>query len=519
MLSASVHSKLFVAILILTFGIHWGCKGKQVSPKGRDCAIDAIQADSPPATHRLINLDGRVVDRRRVPLPDVLIIAWPKGKHGQSVAQARSGDDGRFILPGLQADRWKLLVEAASLGTLDTERQVPEDGSVELMLESESRSLSGLVTDTSGRPQSGADVTLGSPGLRWLRNARSDLNGNFVIGGLGSGRFTLRATMGQQASASAVVLLEEATLRPAHVRLSLQPGVFVAGQVHDDNGNALANAIVDIMAMPSDDLPVSGKSGREGQYQLGPIAPGKYQVLARLEGYILFDAPEPYLGARKKEFFDLRLARTARVVGRVLDESANPIVGTQVSAISLVGGKDDLVVIPGPLPLAAEAAELPVGRLFRPGGVRSSPTDKSGTFVITGLSPGRTRIEILHPQKLPFRREPLLLAPGDARDLGDLTMLTGAILAGKVFNDQGQIAAGAEVEARLGGKSSRHSLRATTDGNGDFFLRVPLGEYALAARTSLLSTKDWLQVQVQKDVPIDSCVLRLSPRPAGPLGR
>ncbi len=45
--------------------------------------------------------------------------------------------------------------------------------------------------------------------------------------------------------------------------------------------------------------------------------------------------------------------------------------GVQVSAISLIGGRDELVVILGSLPLAAEAAELPADKLIRPGGVRS----------------------------------------------------------------------------------------------------------------------------------------------------
>ena len=146
-------------------------------------------------------------------------------------------------------------------------------------------------------------------------------------------------------------MLDEAALRPAHVRLSLQPGVFVEGRVVDDAGKALADATVDVMAMPSDDLPVSGHSGPDGSFRLGPIAPGKHQVLARLEDHVLLDAPEPQLGARSRESFELRLARTARVDGRVLDEAGRPMVGVSVTSICLIGGRDDLVVIPGALPL------------------------------------------------------------------------------------------------------------------------------------------------------------------------
>lgn len=466
-----------------------------------------------------LSLEGVVQDRQRVPLPDVLIIAWPKGRKGEATAQARSDEDGRFVLPGLRPGRWKLLVESGGLGTLETERQVPEDGRAELMLEGESRSVSGLVTDAAGRPLPRSRVVLGSAGLRWTRQTESDANGSFVIKGLGNGRFTLRAMSGQRVSASAVVALDETTLlRPKHVRLTLQTGVFVQGRVQSDQGRPVADASVDVMAMPSDDLPFTGKADREGRYRLGPIAPGKYQVLARMDDYILLDAPEPQLGRREVESFDLRLARPSQIAGRVVDEAGQPVVGVHVSAISLIGGHDDLVVIPGALPLAAEAAELPIGTLLRPGGVRSSPTDKNGGFLLTGLAPGRTRLEILHPDKLPFRREPLLLAPGDQRDLGELTVVAGALLSGRVLDPDGKGVEGALVEARVAGKKRHPALRATADATGVFALRVPLGEYALTAQNQSMMTAAHESVRVAADVRSDALTLRLVPRAFG-LGR
>jgi protocatechuate 3,4-dioxygenase beta subunit len=513
MLSASVHSKSSIAISTLVACLSWGCQGKTPATGTQASSRDAGQGSYSVRELATTNLEGVVQDRQGIALQDVLVIAWPKGKRGDAVAQARTGDDGRFMLPGLRQERWMLLVEAGGLGTLETERQVPEDGPVVLMLEGVSRTLAGMVTDSAGRRQSGAQVKLGSPGLRWTRAVESDANGIFEVNGLGGGRFTLRATLGTRASAAEVVVLDEAPLRPAHVRLSLQAGVFVEGRVLDDTGRALVGAMVDVMSMPSDDLPVSGHSGSEGHFRIGPVAPGKYQVLARIENYVLLDAPEPQLGAREKESFDLHLARTARVTGRVLDEAGHPMVGVQVFAILLIAGRDDLVVIPGALPLAAEAAELPVGRLLRPGGMRSSPTDKTGRFDMTGLSPGRTRIEILHPAKLPFRRDSLLLAPSDVRDVGDLTMLTGATLAGKVLDEEGRPAEGAVVEARLAGKFARPAVRTTASGNGEFFLRVPIGDYALTAQTEKLVSIAPLSVHVQSELPADSCVIKLAPRP------
>lgn len=457
------------------------------------------------------NFEGTVIDSARAPIPDVLVIAWPKGKRGQAVAQARTDEDGHFILPGLLSGRWMLLVEAGGLGTLETERQVPEDGAATLVLEGRSRTLTGIVTDGQGRPQPGAEVELGSAGLRWIRSARSDGNGIFTLPGLGSGRFTLRARLGDRASQTTVVVEDESFLRPTHVRLSLQPGVMVEGLALDDRDRPLVGAVVDVMAMPSDDLPASGQSGRDGKFRVGPMAPGKYQILARLEGYVLLDAPEPQLGARPVQHFDLRLAKTAKVAGRVLDEAGQPIAGARVAAISLIAGRDDVVVIPGALPLAAEAAELPVGSLLRPGGVRSDATDGNGRFLIGGLSPGRTRIEVQDAAKLPLRREPLLIAPGDERELGDLVMLAGATLAGRVLDGENPVE-GAVVEAKLVGKLLRSAIRSTSDAKGEFFVRLPLGEYLLSAQTERMVSAQALPVSLRADVAADRCVLHLSAR-------
>ncbi len=508
MLSAS-DSKLIVAVLVVAIGVQCGCTSKGCRPKG-DGGLAPSRVDAMPRLP--VDLDGTVMDVRKVPLPDVLVIAWPKGKRDEAIAQARSDADGHFVLPRLRPDRWKLLVEAGGLGTLETERQVPEDGPATLMLEGQSRELSGIVTDAAGRPQSGADVELGSPGLRWTRTAGSDVNGVFTVPGLGSGRFTLRARQGQRVSQTQVVTLDDSTLRPTHVRLSLGSGVLVEGRVTDDNGRILAGATLDLMTMPSDDLPVSGQSGRDGRFRLGPVAPGKYQILARLDNYVALDAPEPQLGSRPSVRFDLRLARTARVAGRVVDESGRPMKGVQVSAISLIGGKDDVVVIPGALPLAAEAAELPTGNLLRPGGVRSDATDARGRFLITGVSPGRTRVDIRHVDKLPFRREPLLLAPGDEREMGDLTLLAGATLAGRAVADETAVE-GVLVEARPAGKPSHPAVRASTDARGEFFLRLHSGKYWVSGQTETLISPQPLEVAVRSDVASDRCVLQLGPRP------
>jgi hypothetical protein len=110
----------------------------------------------------------------------------------------------------------------------------------------------------------------------------------------------------------------------------------------------------------------------------------------------------------------------------------------------------------------------------------------------------------------------VFLVPGEARDVGDLTISTGATLAGRVVDEQGQGVEGALVEAKLAGRLARPSLRVTSDPKGEFFLRVPLGEYQLTAQTEALFMSTPLSIHVQGDVATDACILHLTARAQKP---
>ena len=189
----------------------------------------------------------------------------------------------------------------------------------------------------------------------------------------------------------------------------------------------------------------------------------------------------------------LRLARGALVSGRVLDQDGLPMAAVPVSVVGLVSGRDEVIVLPGALPTAAEAAELPLGSVARPGSIRTALSDAQGHFELRGLAPGRSRLEVLAPDKLPLRREPLLLAPGDARDLGDLVVPTGVLLSGRVLDQDGQVLPGAQVEARPAGRrlvppSGSHPTRKASSPFACRWANIP---WLPRPRTMLLSPSLW----------------------------
>ena len=481
MRSASTHRHaIFTTLAVVGVMLVTGpaCTGgKPARPQPGDAGPEKPKPALPP-----VDLVGVVQDGRGTPLPDALVIAWPKDKRASSVVQARSDPGGRFVLARLQPGTWTLLAEAAGFGTLEVDRVVPDSGALILALEGEGRTLGGIVLRAPNHPEPGAKVVLGGPSLRWPRETVADSHGNFSFAGLGLGRFSLRATQGKLVSATASQVIEEGKDHLTPLRLSLGSGAFVEGRVRDDTGQGLGGVAVDVLTMPSDDLPVTCQSDEEGKFNVGPMRPGRYQILARLEGHVLLDAPELVLSAGGTVSTAVRLARGARVSGRVLDEDGAPIAAVPVSVVGLVSGRDEMIVLPGALPTAAEAAELPPGSVARQGSVRTALSDAQGRFEVKGLTPGRSRLEVAAPDKLPVRREPLLLAPGDARDVGDLAVLTGVVLSGQVLDQDGQGLEGAQVEARPAGKPARPAVRVTSDSQGQFFLRLPSGEYALAAQ-------------------------------------
>jgi hypothetical protein len=102
-----------------------------------------------------------------------------------------------------------------------------------------------------------------------------------------------------------------------------------------------------------------------------------------------------------------------------------------------------------------------------------------GRFLIDEMPPGRVRVDINHPDRLPVRREPIQLGPGGRQDLGDIVLQSGALLAGRVLDETGRPIEGARVEARPTAKGP--PVRMASDHDGNFALRVPGGDYALVA--------------------------------------
>jgi len=507
MFAASVESvKSPLRIVLFLLGLAAGCTcGRTTSENQPKPRPDTATTQSMPST-----LVGVVKDSQGEALPDVLVLAWPTARKSEEAVQSRTDEAGRFVLPKLRPGKWTLLLESPGLGTLEVERQLPEESLVELTFEGTTRTISGVVVDHRNQPQVGAVITLGGLGLRWTREARSDASGIFQFRGLGFGKFAVRAVLDTSASPTQPVLIEEATLRTSHARLILAPGAYLQGVVEDEQGRPLPSARVEVVKVPSDDLSSTIKGDPSGHFSFGPFAPGRYQLTARLEDYVLLDAPEVSVPTLAATLHHVKMVKAAQVHGRLLDETAHPLPGITVTVLSLIAGKDELTVVPGALPLAAEAAAMPVGRLMRPGGVRTAESDRNGEFNVVGLSPGRARLQGLPKDRLPLRRDPLLLVPGEVHEVGELVSYQGVLLGGSVALPGATSLESIVVEAKLLARGSREVISVSTDPKGRFSIRVPTGRYAVSARNALYQTPQPLEIDAAAGKDMDSLLLPLT---------
>jgi hypothetical protein len=368
--------------------------------------------------------------------------------------------------------------------------------------------------ELAGAPVADATVALAAETGGPLRQAHTRADGGFVFGGLGAGAYALRAVQGGLVSpvAHEVQVGREGARAP--LRLALEPGQTIAGRVVEDAGNGLrgieVRGEVAALAPGEDPLPALARSDAAAGFTIGPFLPGSYRLTAAHPGYVLRRAPTIDLaasGAQPPPVL-LELLRGARVAGRVVDARGGAVASAHVRCVA--SAMDDLTVETGPLPLAAEAAALPPGAGRALGSTRVALSDGSGRFAVDDLIPGRYRVEVAHVGLEPMRTDEFVVAPGERRDLGTLSLREGFPVEGRVIDDGGNPIEGARVVVGGGAAGdSAAGLYALTDSGGHFSLAVPAGSYQLAASASGHGPAR-ASVDVKPNTPSPSVELRLT---------
>ncbi len=456
-------------------------------------------------------LEGRVEDREGRPVAQAAIFAWPLGGRQAAVVESASGPEGRFALAGLAPGPWTIMAEAPGFGTLRLERVDVPGRSLVLRLEGESRTLGGLVLEglTGNAPAIDARVVLAGSALGTPLEVRSNDKGIFVFHGLGFGRFVVRAASGEKVSRNVAVVIDESTGWLPPVRLPLAPGSRFEGRVLDDQGRPLPGAAVELGLAQGDDAAETGKSDDRGQVALGPVPAGRYEVWARLAGHAMARAAEIELKTDAVARLDLKLSRAAKITGSVADEAGRPLAGVLVTAAPESAAAQDLAVLPGKLPLAAEAANLPPHALTPAAQLRSAASDAAGRFTIADLPPGRFQLSASAESRLGVRKTALKLEPGLALEVGKLSLRGGVPLRGRLIDESGAPLRGARIDVRQTDVAGGGEFTGVSGDDGRFVVYLPAGQFDLVAASIGRAPAQRSGLVVQPQQPPEPLELKL----------
>ncbi|MEU4312595.1 carboxypeptidase-like regulatory domain-containing protein [Nocardia sp. NPDC024068] len=245
-------------------------------------------------------LFGRVYDGRGTAVAGAtLTLISPSG---QQLSRALSGQDGFYELAAPEPGSYVLIASAegrrpdASTAVLGS-NPVSYDVTLTTLA-----SLEGTVARTGdGTPVAGATVTALDLRGEVMAAGESDPAGQFGLGGLPEGEFTLAVSaFGYHPTAVSVQVTGRDTAR---VEVLLRPGVRVSGVV-SGGGHPLAHARVTLTDSLGNVVETQS-TGADGSYVFGNLAEGAYTVVAT--GYAPASA-QVRVGEKDIDGIDMRLS-------------------------------------------------------------------------------------------------------------------------------------------------------------------------------------------------------------------
>ncbi len=404
-------------------------------------------------------LQGIVRDRRGRAIANAFVQVLA----GPALGRARTTQEGRYALESLPAGSYEILAQKAGYASVRQSRVIITAGqptALNFTLDWADPGTGGyevLVTDATGAPLQGADVTVLS-NLTPLTNGATDEFGSVIFTRIRPGSYNVQV---QRAGFNAALVRNQA-VRAGQLTLAefrLQPDLSavgqISGQVRDGDGVAVLNARVRIISGPTRR---EVRTNAEGRYELRELTPGRPYVLeASADGFSTTTAPDVAVLVRQVTVLDFVLLRNqvgrGGIAGRVRNERGEPLALALVDITAgpalgrqVVTGTDGRFSIRDLEPSAAYALSVRLSGFFASG--RSGVAVEAGRTTVADFT--------LRAQSQPAGR-----ITGTVTDAG-----TGQLL-GNVL-----------VEV-VDGPSA--GLAAVTNGSGQYVLEglIPAGGYAV----------------------------------------
>lgn len=426
-------------------------------------ALDAPAGESQVVLtlRRGASVRGRLVDVDLRPVGGVLVKLTParltevhriydwSGSEVEAVEakarDARSAQDGRFQVDGLEPRAYELAAAAGKLAPLFREVEVPPDGidlgDVEL---SAPLDVSGVVLAPDGKPLPGARVwaaltetsvragnTLGLRLAEAVAETRSGAQGRFTLTGLPGGPLDL----GAEAEDYAGLVLEGVAAGSGDVKLTLEEGITIHGKIIDSTSlEPVAGAVIQagfsrlksaasdaegvfvIRGLPIEEIYGGSTVIRASHAELGSQREHNVMVLGRSESSPLV----------------IRLGAALQTLrGTVADEAGKPVANAQVWVESTVAEASGFT------------ATVDRRTITAADGAFSLPEPVWLRHTVEGF---KISVVASHP-KYATSRTGLLDTPatGEPWQTLNLVLTSGSVLEGKVTSEDGGPIGGARI--------------------------------------------------------------------------
>ncbi len=382
------------------------------------------------------------------------------------LAEAKSGADGRFSVPGLPRGSALVLTverEGFAARTL-TSIQPPLGEALRVVLSPASR-LAGDVVDETGAPVAGARLrfrrelnlallTAVGPAALSSPTATADDDGHFELRDAPTGKLTLAATSPGFLPASVPVELASGQSR-SDLRVVLHRGATVVGRVAGPDGTPAVGAEVALTAQDVSILP-TGTPGTvasvdgDGGYLLDAVPPGPQTFQAELPG--ARPATRDLTVHPGENRLDFQLTAGLDLAGRVVDPAGAAVGGATVTLATGDG-------------VPATTASGDDGS-FRFSGLRS------GTYRLSGRAEGYAAAT-----------EEVRLADAARQDV-ELRLTSGGAVAGRILGLSPQQLAEVRISALRA--SDLGAPRVEADAQGEYRISdLSPGEWTVMASLGL----------------------------------
>lgn len=282
-------------------------------------------------------LEGRVVDGEGEPVVRARLEARLQGGEGSSHPDSQpitvSGEDGSYVLQGLETAQYKIIVESPTHGRTDAVAAIfPGTNRLDIVFE-RGVEVTGRAVDESGAPVPGAAVVLAAlPSGRGFDTV-SGKDGTFRFPAVRDGLFRLTGQARGFAEAAAPGEVQVAGQPLRGLELRFTRGVTLTGRLLGLSPAELRGAWVEAYSAGEEGFQTSGQGApdSQGRYSLSGLTPGEWDVVATAgSGRTARGTLHLAAGARNP-VLDIEFPQGFTLTGRVLLDGA-PWSGVQVLA-------------------------------------------------------------------------------------------------------------------------------------------------------------------------------------------